>query len=73
MKLILEENGSYIYYIRGEKSIVEYDLSRLLLDGNQESTQKPTYQKEILSEINEIEEIPEGTFTINLKLIQRHQ
>ena len=26
-----------------------------------------------MSEINYIEELPEGTFTINLKLIQRHQ
>ena len=40
---------------------------------NEETTHKSTYRKEIVSEINETEEIPEGTFLINLKLIQKHQ
>ena len=48
-------------------------LSRLPLNGNEETTQKSTYQNEILSEINDIEELSEGTFTISLKLIQIYQ
>ena len=43
------------------------------LNGNQETTQKYTYQQEIVSEINYIEKIPEGTFPINLKLTQKYQ
>ena len=53
--------------------IVSERLSRIPLNGNQETTQKSTYQQEIVSEINDIKEIPEGTFPINLKLIQKHQ
>ena len=48
-------------------------LSRIPLNGNQYTTQKSTYQQKIVSEINDIEEIPEGIFPINLKLIQRYQ
>ena len=33
----------------------------------------PLHQKEIMSEINDIEEIPEGIFSIKLKLIQKYQ
>ena len=40
---------------------------------NQETTQKSTYQQEIVSENNGTEGIPEGTFPINLKLIQLFQ
>ena len=43
------------------------------LNRNQETTHNSTYQQEILSEINYIEELPEGTFLINLKLIQKYQ
>ena len=43
------------------------------LNGNQETTQNSTYQREIMSEINDIKELPEGTFPINLKLIQKYQ
>ena len=50
--------------------IVSERLSRIPLNGNQETTQKSTYQQEIVSEINDTEEIPEGTFPINLKLIK---
>ena len=42
------------------------------LNGNQETTDKSTYQQEIVSEINYTEEIPEGNFPINLKSIQKH-
>ena len=53
--------------------MVTYALSRIPLKGNQEAKQKSAYQKEIVSEINDIKELPEGTFLINLKLIQKYQ
>ena len=53
--------------------MVLYALSTLPLNWNQDTTHKSTYQKEIFSEINDIKELPEGTFSINLKLIQKHQ
>ena len=48
-------------------------LSRFTIDGNQGTTQDSTTTKEIMSEINDIEEIPEDSFPINLKLIDRYQ
>ena len=42
-------------------------------NGNQENTHKSNYQKEIMSEINDIKELLEGTFPINIKLIQKYQ
>ena len=48
-------------------------LSRIPLNGNQDTTQKSTYQKEIVSKTNNIKELPEGTFHINLKLFQKYQ
>ena len=47
-------------------------ISILLLNGNQ-TTHNYTYQQEIVSEINNKEEIPEGNFPITLKFIQQHQ
>ena len=35
--------------------------------------QKSNYKEEIVSEINDIEELPEGNFPINLKLIKKYQ
>ena len=43
-----------------------YSLSIFLLDLNQETTWMFSYTKEIVSYINDIKEIPEGTFRINL-------
>ena len=43
------------------------------LNGNQEATQKSTYKQEMVSEINDIEELPEGSFPINLILIAKYQ
>ena len=54
-RLILEEYRLDIKYIKGEKNILADALSRLPFNGNQETTQKSTYQKEIVSEINDIE------------------
>ena len=70
---ILREYGPYIEYIKGEKNIVADGLSRLTLNGNQETTQKSTYQQEIVSEINDIEELPERSLLNNLILITKYQ
>ena len=43
------------------------------LNRNQDSTHNSNYKKEIVSEINDIEEITEGTFLINFKLIKKYQ
>ena len=48
-------------------------LSRIPLNWNQETTLKSTYQKEIISEIYDIKELPEYTFRRNIKLIQKFQ
>ena len=45
-------------------------LSRTPSDGNEETTRKSIYQQKIVSEINDIEHIPEGYFPINLNLIK---
>ena len=62
----------YRIYQRWENIVAE-SLSILSLNGNQETTQNYTYQKWIISEINDIEELPECNFLINLKLIQKYQ
>ena len=72
-RLILEDYGPDIEYIQDIKNIVAYAPSRFPINSNQETTQKSTYKKEILSEINDTEEIPEGIFPINLKLIHHYQ
>ena len=43
-RIILEEYDTDIEYIKGEKNIVADALSRIPLNGNQETTQKSTYQ-----------------------------
>ena len=50
-----------------------YKLSILPLNGNQETTQKYTCKKEIMSETNDTEEITDGNFLINLKLMYQYQ
>ena len=40
-------------------------LFRFPINGNQETTQESKYTKEIMSEINDILELPEGIFPIN--------
>ena len=54
-RLILEEYGTDIEYIKGENNMVAYGLSRIPLNGNQETTQKSTYQQGNISEINDTE------------------
>ena len=56
-----------IYDILRVKNIVPYALSVLHSNGNKDTTQQYTYKKEVVSEINDTKEFPEGTFPINLK------
>ena len=44
-RLILEEYGPYIYYTKVEKDILEYSLSIIPLNGNQETINISTHQK----------------------------
>ena len=48
-RLILEEYGPDIEYIRGENIIVSDERSRIPLNGNQDTIQKSNYQQEIVS------------------------
>ena len=72
-RLILKEYGKDTEYTKNENNIVAYILSRTPLYGNGETTQKSTFLQEIVSEINDIKEIPEDNFPINLKLIKKYQ
>ena len=47
--LILEEYGPDIEYTTGDKNISADALSRLTMNGNQETTQETTYNKDIVS------------------------
>ena len=40
---------------------------------NQETTQEFTYKKELVPELNDTGELTEGTFLMNLKLIDQYQ
>ena len=72
-RLILEEYVPDIEYIKGENNTVADGLSGIPLNGNQENKYKSTYQQEIVWEINDTKELPEGNLPINLKLIQKYQ
>ena len=48
-RLIFEEYGTDIEYIRSENNIVADGLSRIPLNGDEDTTQKSTYQQEIVS------------------------
>ena len=54
------------------KNIVTDALSRFPLNRDQENTHNPTYKKEIVSEINYIEEISEVNLPIYLKIIAQY-
>ena len=72
-RLILENYGPDIEYIQGGKSIATDTLSIFPINGNQKTTHEYTYKRENVSEINDTEELPEGNFPINLKLIYLYQ
>ena len=56
-----------------EINIVASTVPGMPLNGNQETTLKSTYKKEIMSEINNTDELPKDNSPINLKLIQKYQ
>ena len=47
--LVLEEYGPDIEYTNGDKNIAADALLRLPMNGNQETTQETTYNKDIVS------------------------
>ena len=47
--------------------MVAYTLYQLPNNGNHHNTQESNYTTEIMSEINDIEELSERIFSINLK------
>ena len=59
-RLILGEYGLDIEYIQVNKNMVTYALSIFPIIGNQEATYESSYKKEIMSEINDTEELPKG-------------
>ena len=70
---IIKEYCLLIEYIKVKKNMVEDALSRSPLNGDQETTQKSSYKKETVTEINDTKEITEVTFPISLKLTKQHQ
>ena len=70
---MIEDYGPDIEYIQGTTNIVADALSRFSIIWNQETTHKSTYKKEIMSEINNIEEFTESIFPINLKIVDQYQ
>ena len=70
-RLILEENKPQIEHIPGYKNIVADALSRLPINRSQKTTDESTYTTENMSELYDIEELPEGTFSLSLNLIDR--
>ena len=63
-RLVLEEYSKDIEYIQGNKNIVTYLLSRLTINGNQDTTQEFTNKKKFVSEITDTEELPKYIFPI---------
>ena len=61
---IPEEYDPY-KYIKGEKNMATNAPSIFPLNRNQQTTQNSTYQKEIVSCINDIKEISESSFPMN--------
>ena len=72
-RIILEEYGPDIEYIQGANNIAAYALSRLPNNGNQESTHEKMYTTETMSELYDIKELPEGTFSLSFNLINHYQ
>ena len=63
-RVILEEYIPEIEYIQGNKNIVADALSRLPINGSQMTTHEKTYTTETMSEIYDIEELPDGNFPL---------
>ena len=57
----------------GWEKIAADTLSRWTNNGNQETTHEKTYTTETMSELYDIKELPDGTFTLSFNLIDRYQ
>ena len=62
-----------IDYTKVKKNTVAYALSKWPNNWNKKTTKESNYIKEIMSEVNNIKELPEGIFPVNLKIIDRYQ
>ena len=71
--IILGEYVPYIEYIKGEKNTLAYALSILTINRNQDTTQESTYKNEIVSKVNDTEELADGILPMTLKLIVHYQ
>ena len=71
--LILEEYGPDIDYIPGQKNIAADALSQLLNNRNQDTTHESTYTTEKMSELYNVEVLPEVTFSLSFKLVDCYQ
>ena len=72
-RLLLEEYGPAIEYIKDKKHIAAYVISKLPNNSNQETTHEQTYTMETMSKINDNKYLPEGTFPLFFNVIDRHQ
>ena len=72
-RLIIEYHSPDIEYIPGNKNIIAEALSQLPNNGNKNTTDESTYTTKIVSELYDIDELPEGTFTLSFKLKDRYQ
>ena len=72
-RLILEEYGPDIKYILGKKNIAADAPSQLPNNIYQETKHGTMYATETMSELCDIEELPNGTFPLYFKLIDRYQ
>ena len=71
--LLLEYYGPEIEYIQGKKNLVADAQSIFTKNDNQNTTQESNYITEIMSEINDIDVLPEGIFPVNLEIIDQYQ
>ena len=68
-RLIREEYSLEIGYIPGKKNIVSDALSRLAINGNQDTTHESMYTMETMSELYNTKELSEGKFPLPFNLI----
>ena len=72
-RLILEEYIPEIEYIPREKNIVADALSRLTNYGNKMTTHELTHTTRNMSELYNINELPDGTLPLSLNIIDCYQ
>ena len=72
-RIILEKYGLDIKYIPVEKNISADALYQLPNNGNQYYTLESAYNMEIMLEIYNTKEIPDGTFPLSFNIIDRYQ